>query len=98
MNVSLPLPVDRILTQYAEALGRSKAQIVVDALCFATRHWTLQLRALRSGVMAPGAVDLGDGEIDQAVESFEKLTRQQRRALEREAAKTSRERDTKTSV
>lgn len=86
INVSLPLPVDRILTEYSAALGRSKAQIVVDALCFASAHWQRQLRALRAGYLTPSAA-MPEGPLVEPVEQVEKLTRQQRRAMQREAAK-----------
>jgi len=55
LNLSVPLPIDAVLTALAEAQGVSKASIVVGQMARALPYWQKDLKLLRAGRAALGA-------------------------------------------
>ena len=48
VNVSVPLPIDVVLTALAKERGVSKSAVIVSQLVRALPYWKLEVRKLRS--------------------------------------------------
>ncbi len=90
LNITLTKYHDDLLSELASLTGRSKASYVLDALSGSERYLVGKLNHLRS-LRNPSAqpADVAESVVEE--ESLP-LTRQQRRALERQQAKKGRHR------
>lgn len=87
LKVSLPPQLETLLDQLAAATGRTKSSLVCDAVRAAVPRWKQHLRCLegpqdRPSTSGPAAVPSPSNKA-----RVERLSRQQRRAQAREAAK-----------
>jgi hypothetical protein len=56
LNLSVPVPMDEVLTALAEAQGMSKPALIVAAMARALPYWQKDLKMLRATRSVPGAV------------------------------------------
>ena len=78
VNLTIPEQMDALLERLAAVTGRTKASFILDAVTVQMDHWYRWVKRLETE---------GGSTVAPDADSEQKLTRQQRRALERERAK-----------
>jgi hypothetical protein len=81
LNLSIPPQMDALLERMCAATGRSKASFALECMSAQMGYWHRFLRAME-------ADNAGGAEVREA--GRERLSRQQQRAAERQAAKAAR--------
>src|SRR4051812_9398453 len=89
VNLSLPPEIDVVVSRAAEVTGRSKAAIVMEALGWYLPKLRRNLETVRSsfGMEYRNPADRGESLQADDDQPAPQLSRQQRRALKREADK-----------